>query len=172
MTSRRFLFFAFDAHVFPVCLLAHQSYRQSPVPKNDVQPCPLKYISDSIQKTKSIQLQGIPLGAVVASTLAERHKRDVGFAFDRKEAKDHGEKGKLVGENLEVIGPCIKRFSLLCDCQNVAVRILWYVVGQCPRAKWTRGLRADARRQALEGLVALGVKYMSPLVLLVLVCVR
>ncbi|CAN0159287.1 unnamed protein product, partial [Scytosiphon promiscuus] len=54
--------------------------------------------------------KGIPLGAVVASTLAERHNRDVGFAYDRKEAKDHGEKGKLVGENLEVIGrlrvPC------------------------------------------------------------------
>jgi orotate phosphoribosyltransferase len=40
--------------------------------------------------------KGIPL---VVATAAALHRRgsDVGFAFDRKEAKDHGEGGRLVG---------------------------------------------------------------------------
>ena len=46
--------------------------------------------------------QGISLGAVVALTLADHHDRDVGFTYNRKEAKDHGEKGHLVGADLKV----------------------------------------------------------------------
>lgn len=40
--------------------------------------------------------KGIPLAATVASALAERGI-DAGFAYNRKEAKDHGEGGQLVG---------------------------------------------------------------------------
>jgi orotate phosphoribosyltransferase len=40
--------------------------------------------------------KGIPLAVAIAMTLAERGL-DVPFCFDRKEAKDHGEGGKLVG---------------------------------------------------------------------------
>ena len=40
--------------------------------------------------------KGIPLGAVLAVELARRG-RNVGFAYNRKEAKDHGEGGTLVG---------------------------------------------------------------------------
>ena len=40
--------------------------------------------------------KGIPLGAVVAVELA-RLGRNVGFAYNRKEAKDHGEGGSTVG---------------------------------------------------------------------------
>ena len=46
--------------------------------------------------------KGISIGAAVALTLAERHGRDVGFAYNRKEAKDHGEGGSLVGADLKV----------------------------------------------------------------------
>ncbi|CAM9223990.1 unnamed protein product, partial [Ectocarpus sp. 13 AM-2016] len=45
--------------------------------------------------------KGIPLGAAVAYTLADLHDRDVGFSYNRKEAKDHGEGGLLVGEDLK-----------------------------------------------------------------------
>lgn len=41
--------------------------------------------------------KGIPLGAVVSAALFSDYGVDVGFAYDRKEAKDHGEGGKLVG---------------------------------------------------------------------------
>ena len=43
--------------------------------------------------------KGIPLGAVVAVELA-RLGRNVPFAYNRKEAKDHGEGGTLVGAPL------------------------------------------------------------------------
>jgi orotate phosphoribosyltransferase len=44
--------------------------------------------------------KGIPLAAATAMALAERHGRDVPWAFNRKEAKDHGEGGSIVGAPL------------------------------------------------------------------------
>jgi orotidine 5'-phosphate decarboxylase subfamily 2 len=45
--------------------------------------------------------KGISLGAVVCAALYSDYGVDVGFAYDRKEAKDHGEGGKLVGASME-----------------------------------------------------------------------
>jgi len=44
--------------------------------------------------------KGIPLVATTAIALAQHHDHDVGFCFNRKEAKDHGEGGTLVGAKL------------------------------------------------------------------------
>ena len=44
--------------------------------------------------------KGIPLAATTAVALAEHHQRDVPWCFNRKEAKDHGEGGSLVGAAL------------------------------------------------------------------------
>lgn len=44
--------------------------------------------------------KGIPLAAALAIALADHHGRDVPFAFNRKEAKDHGEGGTIVGAPL------------------------------------------------------------------------
>jgi orotate phosphoribosyltransferase len=41
--------------------------------------------------------KGIPLVVLAAAALAERHDLDYAFAFNRKEAKDHGEGGSFVG---------------------------------------------------------------------------
>eukprot|EP00760_Papus_ankaliazontas_P015682 PhM_4_TR16663/c0_g1_i1/m.23757/K00762/pyrE; orotate phosphoribosyltransferase len=41
--------------------------------------------------------KGIPLVAITAMALAQRHNIDLPYAFNRKEAKDHGEGGSLVG---------------------------------------------------------------------------
>ncbi|RKY21839.1 MAG: orotate phosphoribosyltransferase [Planctomycetota bacterium] len=41
--------------------------------------------------------KGIPLVATTSMALAAEHDLDVAFCFDRKEAKDHGEGGSLVG---------------------------------------------------------------------------
>ncbi len=41
--------------------------------------------------------KGIPLAAVTAAALFERHGLDVPYCFNRKEAKDHGEGGVFVG---------------------------------------------------------------------------
>lgn len=44
--------------------------------------------------------KGIPLAATTAVALAEHHQRDTPWCFNRKEAKDHGEGGTLVGAPL------------------------------------------------------------------------
>ena len=44
--------------------------------------------------------KGIPLVTVTAAALAERAGRNLPFAFNRKEAKDHGEGGSIVGSPL------------------------------------------------------------------------
>lgn len=45
--------------------------------------------------------KGIPLAVSTAIALAKNHGVDVGFCFDRKEAKDHGEGGLFVGQTLQ-----------------------------------------------------------------------
>lgn len=45
--------------------------------------------------------KGIPLAAATAIALAEQHDRDLPWCFNRKEAKDHGEGGTLVGAPLQ-----------------------------------------------------------------------
>ena len=45
--------------------------------------------------------KGIPLVAAVAVALAEQHGCDVPWCFNRKEAKDHGEGGVIVGAPLQ-----------------------------------------------------------------------
>jgi len=45
--------------------------------------------------------KGIPLAAATAVALAEHHDIDIPYAFNRKEAKDHGEGGTIVGSPLK-----------------------------------------------------------------------
>ncbi len=45
--------------------------------------------------------KGIPIATTTAVALAEHHERDVPYCFNRKEAKDHGEGGNLVGSPLQ-----------------------------------------------------------------------
>ena len=44
--------------------------------------------------------KGIPLATATVIALSERHNRDVPYAFNRKESKDHGEGGQVVGTPL------------------------------------------------------------------------
>lgn len=45
--------------------------------------------------------KGIPLAATTSVALAQEHGIDKPYAFNRKEAKDHGEGGNIVGHALE-----------------------------------------------------------------------
>jgi orotate phosphoribosyltransferase len=45
--------------------------------------------------------KGIPLVTITAAALVEGHARNLSFAFNRKEAKDHGEGGNIVGAPLK-----------------------------------------------------------------------
>lgn len=44
--------------------------------------------------------KGIPLAAATAVALSSHHQLDVPYAYNRKEAKDHGEGGTIVGAEL------------------------------------------------------------------------
>jgi orotate phosphoribosyltransferase len=44
--------------------------------------------------------KGIPLASAVAIALAQNHQRDLPYAFNRKEVKDHGEGGMTIGAPL------------------------------------------------------------------------
>lgn len=45
--------------------------------------------------------KGIPLVSTTVVALADHHDRDVPYVFNRKEKKDHGEGGQLVGADLK-----------------------------------------------------------------------
>jgi len=45
--------------------------------------------------------KGIPIATTTAVALAEHHNIDTPYCFNRKEAKDHGEGGNLVGNSLD-----------------------------------------------------------------------
>lgn len=45
--------------------------------------------------------KGIPLVTTTAIALADQYQRDMPYCFNRKEVKDHGEGGQIVGANLQ-----------------------------------------------------------------------
>ncbi len=61
--------------------------------------------------------KGIPLVTVTAAALAETQHRSVGFAFNRKETKDHGEGGRIVG------GPLTGRVLIVDDVVTAGTAI-------------------------------------------------
>ena len=71
--------------------------------------------------------KGIPLAAVTAAALADHHGIDVPYAYNRKEAKDHGEGGLTVGAPLQ------GRILIIDDVitAGTAVREVMSLIGQC-----------------------------------------
>ena len=51
--------------------------------------------------------KGIPLACEVSTTMWRKYKMNLGFAFNRKEEKDHGEGGVIVGPSLKRKNVCI-----------------------------------------------------------------
>lgn len=72
--------------------------------------------------------KGIPLACATAMALALYHNKNVPWCFNRKEAKDHGEGGNLVGSKLEkdvllvddviTAGTAIKESDLIIKANN------------------------------------------------------
>ncbi|HKQ82761.1 MAG TPA: orotate phosphoribosyltransferase [Steroidobacteraceae bacterium] len=66
-----------------------------------------RYYAQTIQSSELLfdllfgpAYKGIPLVAATAVALADHHGRSLPWAFNRKEAKDHGEGGSIVGASL------------------------------------------------------------------------
>ena len=56
-----------------------------------------KHFGDTVSNLFGPAYKGIPLAVLTAYQLSQRLGRDVSYTFNRKEAKDHGEGGNLVG---------------------------------------------------------------------------
>ncbi len=103
--------------------------------------------------------KGIPLAVSAGIALAEQHGRDLGVSFDRKEAKDHGEGGQLIGhqlsdgdrvvivEDVTTAGTSIRASVPLLRAQ-ADVEVVGLVVGVDRRERGTTS------RSALEELAA------------------
>jgi len=67
--------------------------------------------------------KGIPLAAASAIALAEQHGMDTPYAFNRKEAKDHGEGGNIVGHELQgrilIIDDVITAGTSVCESIDI-----------------------------------------------------
>ncbi len=67
--------------------------------------------------------KGIPLAVSTAAALADHHNRNLPYAFNRKEAKDHGEGGTIVGAALAgkvlIIDDVISAGTSVRECINM-----------------------------------------------------
>ena len=90
--------------------------------------------------------KGIPLSVAAASSLYRNHGRDIPYFFNRKEAKDHGEGGIVVGyapkdgdriaiiEDVVTAGTQVREsVSLLASIANVKVTALFISVDRMER---------------------------------------
>ena len=100
--------------------------------------------------------KGIPLVTATAMALAEHHQRNVPWAFNRKEAKDHGESGLVVGS------PVAGRVAIVDDVITAGTAIresieLILQAGAQPVAivlALDREERGQAERSAVQELTA------------------
>lgn len=63
--------------------------------------CIMENIAGRIDALFGPAYKGIPLSVACAIALFNKYGRDVGYCFNRKEAKDHGEGGSMVGYKLK-----------------------------------------------------------------------
>lgn len=91
--------------------------------------------------------KGIPLAAATAVALAEHHDRDVPWCFNRKEAKDHGEGGTLVGAPLQ------GRVLIIDDVitAGTAIREVMQIIQAQPNAQAAGALIALNRQERGQG---------------------
>ena len=88
--------------------------------------------------------KGIPIATTTAVALAEHHDLDLPYCFNRKEAKDHGEGGSLVGykpqdgdkviiiEDVITAGTAVREtMPILKNAANVEVKDMFISVNRC-----------------------------------------
>lgn len=94
--------------------------------------------------------KGIPLAAATAVALAEHHNRDVPWCFNRKEAKDHGEGGTLVGAPLQ------GRVLIVDDVitAGTAIREVMHIIQTQPDAQAAGALIALNRQERGQGTLS------------------
>ncbi|MEW6444717.1 MAG: orotate phosphoribosyltransferase [Pseudomonadota bacterium] len=116
--------------------------------------------------------KGIPLAAATAVALAEHHGRDLPWAFNRKEAKAHGEGGSIVGAPLKgrvliiddviTAGTAIR--ESLATIQVAGARAVGVAVLLDRQEKGQGALSAIQEVEREHGLVALSIAGLRDLV--------
>ena len=101
--------------------------------------------------------KGIPLATTTAVALADHHDRDLPFAFNRKEAKAHGEGGNIVGAALagrvliidDVItaGTAIREVMQLIDAAGAEAAGVVIALDRQERGQDENGLKAQSAIQ-------------------------
>lgn len=107
--------------------------------------------------------KGIPLAATVAAALWQRHGRNVPVSYNRKEAKDHGEGGLLVGAALSgrvlVVDDVVSAGTAFTEARTIieqaGARVAALTVGL------DRQERGSGARSAVEEIAAAGVRVIS-----------
>ncbi len=91
--------------------------------------------------------KGIPLATTTVVALNRDHGRSVPYAFNRKEAKDHGEGGTLVGADLE------GRVVIVDDVitAGTAIREVQDILRQYPKATLAGAVVAMDRQEKAPG---------------------
>jgi orotate phosphoribosyltransferase len=116
--------------------------------------------------------KGIPLAAATAIALADHHGRDVAFAYNRKEAKDHGEGGTLVGATLRgrvlVIDDVITAGTAVREVihmiQSAGAQLAGVVIGLDRQERGTSQLSAVQQVQQSEGVPVFSIINMSHII--------
>ena len=87
--------------------------------------------------------KGIPLATTTVVSLNRDHGRSMPYAFNRKETKDHGEGGNLVGADLE------GRVVIVDDVitAGTAIREVQAILGQHPKAQLAGAVVAMDRQE-------------------------
>jgi orotate phosphoribosyltransferase len=111
--------------------------------------------------------KGIPLVTAAAAALADHHGRSLPFAFNRKEAKDHGEGGLIVG------GPLAGRVLIVDDVitAGTAIRESIEIIRAAHAQPAGVVLALDRQERgatsALSAVQEVGVQYGIPVVAIV-----
>ena len=110
--------------------------------------------------------KGIPLATTTAVALADHHDRDLPFAFNRKEAKAHGEGGNIVGAALagrvliidDVItaGTAIREVMQLIDTAGAEAAGVVIALDRQERGQDENGLKAQSAIQEVTSQYAPG----------------
>ncbi|WP_328988013.1 orotate phosphoribosyltransferase [Thiorhodovibrio winogradskyi] len=116
--------------------------------------------------------KGIPLAAATAIALADRHDRDLPYAFNRKEAKDHGEGGRIVGSPLKgrvlVIDDVITAGTSVRESveliEGAGARLAGVLIALDRRERGTAGLSATDEVAARHGVPVISIASLDALI--------
>jgi orotate phosphoribosyltransferase len=104
--------------------------------------------------------KGIPLAAITAASLYQQFNIDKSYAFDRKEKKDHGEGGQIVGAELKgdiliiddviTAGTAIRQSMQLIDSLGAKVKGVTIALDRQEKGQGEKSAIEELRHQGIN----------------------